>query len=84
MGWFALALGIVVGVMMLTYVSVPARVVGIKRTGSRRDKIAAAMVGGTIGALVCAPPYVLGRVGLLLLGSGVRHRGSGSCCSPSD
>jgi uncharacterized membrane protein len=70
MGWFALALGIVVGVMMLTYVSVPARIVGIRRTGSRRDKIAAAMVGGTIGALVCAPPYVLGRVGLMLIGSG--------------
>jgi hypothetical protein len=26
-------------------------------------------VGGTIGAIVCTPPYVLGRVGLLMLGS---------------
>src|SRR5262245_11570093 len=67
--WFALSLGIVVGVMMLTYVTVPARVVGIKPTGSRRDKTAAAVVGGTLGAIICTPPYVLGRLGILLLGS---------------
>ena len=69
--WFALSLGIVVGVMMLTYVSVPARLVGVRPTGSRRDKLAAAVVGGALGALVCTPPYVLGRIGLLLLGSHV-------------
>jgi hypothetical protein len=68
--WFALSLGIVVGVMMLSYVAVPARIVGIKPTGSRRDKLAAAAIGGTLGALVCAPAYVIGRIGILLLGSG--------------
>jgi uncharacterized membrane protein len=70
-GWFALSLGVVVGVMMVTYVSVPARVVGIRPVGTRRDKVAATIVGGTLGALVCTPPYVLGRIGLLLIGSGV-------------
>jgi hypothetical protein len=69
--WFGLSLGIVVGVMMLTYVSVPARIVGVRPTGSRRDKLAAAVVGGALGALVCTPPYVLGRIGVLLLGSHV-------------
>src|SRR6476646_3388014 len=67
--WFALSLGIVVGVMMLTYVTVAARSVGIKPTGSRRDKTAAAVIGGTLGAIICTPPYVLGRIGILLLGS---------------
>jgi hypothetical protein len=67
--WFALSLGIVIGVMMLTYVTVPARIVGIRPTGSRRDKAAAAAIGGALGALVCTPPYVIGRVGILLLGS---------------
>jgi hypothetical protein len=67
--WFVLSLGIVIGVMMLTYVTVPARLVGVKPTGSRRDKIAAAAVGGALGALVCTPPYVIGRIGILLLGS---------------
>jgi hypothetical protein len=69
-GWFMLSLGIVVGVMMLTYVAVPARVVGIRPVGSRRDKLAAGVIAGTLGALVCSPPYVLGRIGILLLGSG--------------
>lgn len=68
-GWFSLSLGIVVGVMMLTYVTVPARLIGIRPTGSRRDKIAAATVGGALGALVCTPPYVIGRIGILMLGS---------------
>ena len=67
--WFAVSLGIVVGVMMLTYVAVPARIVGIKPVGSRRDKMAAAAIGGTLGALVCTPAYVIGRIGILLLGS---------------
>jgi hypothetical protein len=67
--WFTLSMGIVVGVMMLTYVTVPARIVGIRPTGSRRDKLTASVIGGTIGALVCTPPYVIGRIGILLLGS---------------
>jgi hypothetical protein len=67
--WFALSLGIVIGVMMLTYVTVPARIVGIKPGGSRRDKMATAAVGGTLGALICAPAYVIGRLGILALGS---------------
>jgi uncharacterized membrane protein len=67
--WFTVSLGIVVGVMMLSYVTVPARLVGVKPVGSRRDKMAAAAIGGTLGALVCAPAYVIGRIGILLLGS---------------
>jgi hypothetical protein len=71
LGWFALSLGIVVAVMMFTYVTVPARIVGIRPTGSRRDKLATGVIGGTLGFVVCTPPYVIGRIGLLLLGSRV-------------
>jgi hypothetical protein len=67
--WFVLSLGIVIGVMMLTYVTVPARIVGIKPAGTRRDKLAASAIGGTIGAIVCTPAYLVGRLGILLLGS---------------
>jgi hypothetical protein len=69
--WFTLSLGIVIGVMMLTYVAVPARLVGVRPQGSRRDKMATAAIGGMLGALVCTPPYVVGRIGILLLGSHV-------------
>ena len=67
--WFTLSLGIVIAVMMVCYVAVPARLAGVKTTYSRRDKLTATAVSGVIGALVCTPPYVLGRVGLLMLSS---------------
>ncbi len=69
LGWFGVSLGIVVAVMMLVYVAVPARLVGVKSERSSRDKLAATAIGGAIGAMVCSPPYVLGRVALLMLGS---------------
>jgi hypothetical protein len=55
LGWFAICLSVVIAVMMLCYVAVPARIVGVKPTRSRRDKLTASVVGGAIGALVCTP-----------------------------
>ena len=69
--WFAVSLSIVVGVMMVCYVAVPSRLIGFKPKPSRRDKLAATAVGGAVGAVICGPPYVLARVGLLMLGSHV-------------
>jgi hypothetical protein len=55
---------------MICYVAVPGRITGAKkRTTSRRDNLASAAVGGAVGAAVCAPPYLIGRLGLVLLGS---------------
>ena len=67
--WFAISLSIVIGIMMASYVAIPARLIGMKTTYSRRDKLTATAVGGALGAVVCSPPYLLGRIGLLLLGS---------------
>jgi hypothetical protein len=67
--WFGLCLSIVIGIMMICYVAVPARLIGMKTTQPRRDKLAATAVGGLVGAVVCTPPYLLGRLGLLMLGS---------------
>ena len=67
--WFGFSLGIVVGVMMVTYVLIPSRLLGVKSSRSRRDKLTAAAIGGTVGAAVCSPPYFLGRVAILMLGS---------------
>jgi len=70
--WFTLALGIVIGIMMIAYVAVPSRLIGGERPAmSRRDKLSASVVGGALSATVCTPPYVLGRVGVLMLGSSV-------------
>ena len=67
--WFAVSLSIVIAVMMIRYVAVPARLIGVKTTRSRRDKLTLAAAGGAISAVVCTPPCALGRIGLLTLGS---------------
>ena len=66
---FVISQSIVVGIMTLCYLAVPARIVGIeKKNQSRRDALAATAVGGAVGAVVCSPPYMLGRLGILMLG----------------
>jgi hypothetical protein len=60
---------------MVCDVAVPARIVGVgtgkaaSAAQSGRDKLAAAAVSGVLGAVVCAPPYAIIRIGLVLLGS---------------
>ncbi len=74
LGWFALLLGIVLAVMMVCYVAVPARIVGVRTAkpagtaqSGRKAKLAGAAVTGLFGAIVCTPPYVIARLGLILL-----------------
>lgn len=68
--WFGITLSIVVAAMAVCYVAVPSRLIGgrpVRR--SRRDKLASSAVGGAVSATVCTPPYLLGRLGILMLGS---------------
>jgi hypothetical protein len=67
--WFALCLGAVTGVMMVCYVAVPSRLIGVNTSYSRRDKLTASALGAALGTTVCTPPYILGRAGILMLGS---------------
>jgi hypothetical protein len=62
-------LSVVLGVMMFCYVAVPSRLIGVKPAHSRRDKLAASAASAALGAAVCTPPYMLGRIGILMLGS---------------
>ena len=67
--WFALALSVAIAVMMFAYVALPSRLLGLRSEQSRRDKITASAVGGAVGAIICSPPYLLGRIAVVLLGS---------------
>jgi hypothetical protein len=68
--WFAVSMSIVVGIMMVCYVAVPSRLIGATKAHmTRRDKIAAAAVGGVVPAIVTTPGYLLGRIGLVMVGS---------------
>ena len=67
--WFALSLGIVTAMLMVSYVAVPARLIGSKPVQTRRDKLMTSAVGGVLGVTVSTPPWILGRVGLLMVGT---------------
>jgi hypothetical protein len=67
--WFSLTLGVVVAIMMVAYVAVPARMIGVKSERSTKDKLTASVVGGAVGAVVCTPPFALGRFAVVMLGS---------------
>jgi hypothetical protein len=69
--WFSLCLGAVIAVMMVCYIAVPSRLIGVKTSYSRRDKLTASALGAALGTTVCTPPYILGRLGILMLGSKV-------------
>lgn len=71
-GWFVLSTGVVVGCIMFSFLAVPARLLGLSDTGHRyplRDRLVAAIIGGAVGATVCTPPYMLGRLGVTMLGT---------------
>jgi hypothetical protein len=67
---FTISMSIVIAIMMISYLAVPARLIGISPQAkmSRKDKLTATAIGGALGAVVCSPPYFLGRVGILMLG----------------
>ena len=67
--WFGISLSIVVGLMMVSYVAIPARIVGLKPNQSGPEKLKTTALGGLLSATVCTPPYMLGRLGILMLGS---------------
>jgi len=69
--WFSIFLGAVIGLMMVAYIAVPARIIGAKPTYSRRERMVTTVVSGVLGVTVSLPPYLIGRLGFLMLGSKV-------------
>ena len=53
----------------------------MKTAHSKRAKLTLTAVGGAISAVVCTPPYALGRIGLLLPG---RQQAPGDQALPGD
>ena len=67
-GWFTLALGLVLVVMSVTFVSVPAQLIGNKYAPPFKEKITGAAASGAMSAVLTSPGFLLNRIGLLLLG----------------
>jgi hypothetical protein len=66
---FSLILSAVLAVMLISFVAVPARIIGVTRQKlPPREAIGRVAAGGTLSAVAMAPGFLLGRVGLILLG----------------
>ena len=66
---FSLVLGVVLAVMMISFVAIPARIIGVKsQAGFPQGGNRTCRRGPQLSAVAMAPGYLLGRVGLILLG----------------
>lgn len=66
--WFSLFLTGVVVVMVVTFVSIPARIIGVQQKLPLKQKATSIAVGGAISAAVVSPGFLLNRLGLLMIG----------------
>ncbi len=70
--WFTLAMGAVLVVMTVTFVSIPAQFIGAQTAKlTLQDKISGAAASGAMSAVLTSPGFILNRVGLLLAGTSV-------------
>ena len=66
---FTAVMGLVLGAMVISFVAVPARIIGVKkRRLPLTESVGRVAAGGALAAVAMAPGYFLGRIGLLLLG----------------
>ncbi len=67
--WFGLCLGAVLVVMTVTFVSVPAQLIGaVQHKPPLKDKISGVAASGALSAVLTSPGFLMNRLGLLLLG----------------
>jgi hypothetical protein len=71
-GWlFVLVLGAVLGLMLISFVAIPARIIGARRQKLPLREAAGRMAaGGALSAVAMTPGFLLDRIGLILLAAG--------------
>ena len=67
--WFALLAMFVVQVYL--FIAVPCWLVGVQKTGTRVDRATRSAATGVLSGVASMPGFLLNRIGLLLLGSGL-------------
>ena len=65
---FSLSMGLVATVMMISFVTVPARLLGAQTKQPFSTRISGTAVGGMLSVVAQMPGFLLNRLGLLLLG----------------
>jgi hypothetical protein len=71
---FSLVLSATIALMLVTFVAMPARILGVaKLKATPRERIGGALAGGAVSAVAMGPGFVLDRLGLILLSTTGAH-----------
>jgi hypothetical protein len=71
---YVVTLGGVLGLMLINFVAVPARITGLRRQRlPPRQKVGSVLAGGALSAVAMGPGFLLDRIGLILLGVSGLH-----------
>ena len=68
--WLWLALLVMFVVQVYLFIAIPCWLVGVRKTGSRRERTTRSLTTGVLSGVASMPGFLLNRIGWLLLGSG--------------
>jgi hypothetical protein len=68
--WLWIALLVMFVVQVYLFVAIPCWLLGMRKTGTRRDRTAQSVTTGVLGGVASTPGFLLNRIGLLLMGTG--------------
>jgi len=68
--WLWIALLVMFVVQVYLFVALPCWLLGVRKTGSRRDRTTQSVTTGVLSGVATMPGFLLNRIGWLLLGSG--------------
>jgi hypothetical protein len=67
--WFAILLSLAIVVMLISFVAVPARIIGAApQKLTTKERIGSIAVSGTLSAVAMTPGFVIARIGIVFLG----------------
>jgi len=66
--WYDFSLSIVVVAMMVSFVAVPAAILGKREKRTTKERVGYAAVGGALSAIAATPGFLFDRIGLLMIG----------------
>ena len=66
--WYEVALSVLLVAMMISFVAVPAAIIGHRQKRTTKDKVGVTAVAATLSAVAATPGFIFDRLGLLMLG----------------
>ena len=69
--WLWLALLLMFVVQIYLFIAIPCWLLGVRKTGSRRERTTQTVTTSVLSGVASTPGFLLNRIGLLLIGSGV-------------